>query len=140
MTGYTIGTPASATVDIQDDDAAFTLAIAGGGTVDEDVVSLTFTVTLSPPSAGRTPIDPITVQWATADGSATAGADYTADSGTLNFAAGASGAALTQEFTVAVTDDGVHEADEQFTVTLSNETGTGATIGTGTRHGNDRGQ
>ena len=129
-TGYTPGTPASATVAIQDDDAAFTLAIAGGGTVDEDVVSRTFTVTLSPPSAGRTPIDPITVQWATADGSATAGADYTADSGTLNFAAGASGAALTQQFTVAVSDDGVHEADEQFTVTLSGEMGTGAEIGT----------
>ena len=115
---------------IQDDDAAFTLAIAGGGTVDEDVGSLTFTVTLSPPSAGRTPIDPITVQWATADVSATADADYTAGSGTLNFVAGASGAALTQEFTVAVSDDGVHEADEQFTVTLSGATGTGATIGT----------
>ena len=131
-TGYTPGTPASATVAIQDDDAAFTLAIAGGGTVDEDVVSRTFTVTLSPPSAGRTPIDSITVQWATADGSATAGADYTAGSGTLSFAAGASGAALTQEFTVPVSDDGVHEADEQFTVTLSNATGTGATIDTDT--------
>ena len=129
-TGYTPGTPASATVAIQDDDAAFTLAIAGGGTVGEDAGSLTFTVTLSPPSAGRTPIDPITVQWATADGSATAGADYTADSGTLNFAAGASGAALTQQITVTVNDDGLHEADEQFTVTLSGATGTGATIGT----------
>ena len=139
-TGYTPGTPASATVAIQDDDAAFTLAIAGGGTVDEDVGSLTFTVTLSPPSAGRTPIDPITVQWATADGSATAGADYTDGSGTLNFAAGASGAALTQEITVTVIDDEVHEADEQFTVTLSGATGTGATIGTDQCHGNDRGQ
>ena len=129
-TGYTPGTPASATVAIQDDDAAFTLDIAGGGTVDEHVVSLTFTVTLSPPSAGRTPIDPITVQWATADVSATADADYTAGSGTLNFAAGASGTALTQQFTVAVSDDGVHEADEQFTVTLSGEMGTGAEIGT----------
>ena len=130
--GYTPGTPASATVAIQDDDAAFTLAIAGGDTVSEAVVSRTFTVTLSPPSVGRTPIDSITVRWATADGSATAGADYTADSGTLSFAAGASGAALTQQFTVVINDDGVHEADEQFTVTLSNATGTGATIGTDT--------
>ena len=125
--GYTIGT-ASATVNIRDNDASYLLDLAGGGTVSEAAGTVPFTVTLSESS----PTEAITVQWAPADGSATASADYTAGGGTLNFAAGESGAALTQEFTVAVTDDGVHEADEQFTVTLSNATGTGATIGTGT--------
>ncbi len=53
---------------------------ATGATVD-------FTVTLS-----RAASRPVTVDYATSDGTATAGADYTATSGTLTFAAGASGA------------------------------------------------
>ena len=92
----------------------------------ENTGTVPFTVTLSESS----PTEAITVQWQTKPGTATAPGDFTAASGTLNFAAGASGAALTQEFTVAVNNDGVHEADEQFTVWLSGETGTGATLGT----------
>ena len=122
--GYTIGT-ASATVNIRDNDASYLLDLAGGGTVSEAAGTVPFTVTLSESS----PTEAITVQWAPADGSATASADYTAGGGTLNFAAGESGAALTQGFTVTVNNDSVHEADEQFTVVLSNATGTGASIG-----------
>src|SRR5262249_820537 len=44
---------------------------------------LPFTVTLSKAATG-----PVTVNYATADGSATAGSDYTARAGTLTFAAG----------------------------------------------------
>ena len=124
--GYAIGT-ASATVAIQDDDVAYRLDLAGGGTVDEGAGSATLSVTLSEAS----PTEPITVQWATADGTATSPADYTAAEGALTFATDATGSALTQQLTVTIEDDNLNENDEAFTVTLSNAGGMGAIIGTG---------
>jgi chitinase len=70
----------------------------------------TFTVTLAPPSAQA-----VTVAYATANGSATAGADYAAVGGTLTFAAGAS----SQTITVTVNGDTIVEPDETFVVNLS---------------------
>lgn len=72
-----------------------------------------FTVTRSGPDGA------LSVDYATADGSATAGADYQAASGTLTFAAGQATA------TVAVTilGDAQPEADETFVLNLSNPTG-----------------
>ena len=67
----------------------------------------------------------VTVDWATADGTAVAGEDYTAASGTLTFAAGET--AKTVE--VAATVDGADEAPETLTLALSNAAG--ATIGDG---------
>src|SRR6185295_9854371 len=52
---------------------------------------------------------------ATADGTATAGSDYVAQSGTLTFPAGTT----TQTISVVVNGDGVVEGDETFVVTLS---------------------
>ena len=80
---------------------------ATGATVD-------FTVTLS-----RAASRPVTVDYATSDGTATAGADYTATSGTLTFAAGAS----SQTVAVPVLDD-IHDDDgETFTLTFFNPSG-----------------
>src|SRR5262249_41687553 len=59
---------------------------------------------------------PVTVDWATADGSATAGSDYTAASGTLTFAPGET----SKTFTVAVIGDTTDEPNETFLVNLSN--------------------
>ena len=75
-------------------------------------------VTLEPPASA-----PVTVAYATADGSATAGSDYTAASGTLSFKAGES------EKTVAVTlaTDSVPEGSETLMLTLASPSG--ATIG-----------
>ena len=73
--------------------------------------SLTFTVTLSFASGA-----PVTVRYATENGSASAGSDYAAVSGTLTFPA-ASPAART--IGVAVTDDAVAEGAESFTMRLS---------------------
>jgi serralysin len=70
----------------------------------------TFTVSLSVP-VGSTQ----TVTYATADGSATAGSDYTGTSGVLTFAAGESSKAIT----VTLNPDSVVEPDESFTVVLS---------------------
>ncbi|MBW8878653.1 MAG: DUF1929 domain-containing protein [Acidobacteria bacterium] len=66
----------------------------------------------------------VTVQYSTADGTARAGSDYTATSGTLTFAAGETRKVLS----VPILNDAVQEPDESFTVTLSNPTG-GASLG-----------
>ena len=62
---------------------------------------------------------PVTVDWATSDGTATAGADYTAASGSLTFNTGDE----SKTITVTVTGDDVDEPDETLTVTLTNESG-----------------
>ncbi|WP_293995527.1 Calx-beta domain-containing protein [Sphaerotilus sp.] len=79
-------------------------------TVNEGTGTATFTVTLSGPSS-----TPVTVSYATADGTATNGADYTARSGTLTFAPGE----VTKTITVPIAEDRVYEGPETFTVNLS---------------------
>ena len=78
----------------------------------------------------------MSVQYATEDGTATAGDDYHPANGTLQFAAG-SAAALSIE--VSVTDDAVPEESEAFTVRLSNAQGAAIAdaTSTGTIHDND---
>ncbi len=63
---------------------------------------------------------PVTVNFATANGTATAGSDYTAASGTLSFAANE----LQKTFNVPITDDSAVESSETVSLTLSNPTGT----------------
>ena len=79
--------------------------------------------------------DPVTVEFATADGTAEAGADYTATSGTLTIDPGST----TNTIAVPIVDDGDDEPDETFSVSLSNARN--ATIahagGTGTIVDND---
>jgi len=65
-----------------------------------------------------------TVNYATSDGTANAGSDYTATSGTISFAPGET----VQTAKIALLDDDLIEPDETFNVTLSNATGN-ATIG-----------
>ncbi|HKE60428.1 MAG TPA: Calx-beta domain-containing protein, partial [Pyrinomonadaceae bacterium] len=65
------------------------------------------------------------INYATSDGTATAGSDYTATSGTLNFADGE----LSKTFTIPILDDDIFEGNETINVTLSNPTG-GPTLGT----------
>ena len=100
-------------------------------TVNEAAGTATFTVSLSNPSAG-----PVTVDFATANGSATAGLDYTGQTDTLTFVAGDT----SESITVPILNDTIYEGDETFTVNLSNATG-GAIIadnqGIGTITDND---
>ena len=66
-----------------------------------------------------------TVDYATADGTATAPADYTAASGTLSFASGETEKTVTVAIVNNVTPEGrAAEMDENFTITLSNPSGT----------------
>ena len=79
-----------------------------------------FTVSLSAASD-----QPVTVAYATADGTATAGSDYVAASGTLTIPAGQ----MTGTITVPVNGDRLAEPNETFVVNLSSPTG--ATIADG---------
>jgi len=77
--------------------------------VDEDAGTVTFTATHTGVNTGL----PFTVNYTTNDISATAPADYTSSSGTLNFN-GIVGDS--DQFTVAISDDFVFEGNETFTV------------------------
>jgi Calx-beta domain len=83
-------------------------------------VSATLTVSLSVACG-----EAVTVNYATADGSATAGSDYQAASGTLTIPAGQT----TGTITVLVNGDRLAEANETFFVNLSSPTN--ATIADG---------
>jgi thermitase len=71
---------------------------------------LAFTISLSAASAST-----VTVNYATANGSATAGSDYTASSGTLTFLPGET----SKTVVVDVIGDTTAEANETFSLTLS---------------------
>ena len=95
------------------------VSISGPVTYNEAAGTASYTVTLSNPAT-----TPVTVNVATANGTALGGSDFTAGSGTLTFAPGVT----SQTFTVTLTNDTVFEGSETFTVNLSAPTG--ATLGT----------
>ena len=78
--------------------------------VNEAAGTITFTVTLDQPTTAT-----VSVNYATANGSATSPTDYAAGSGTLSFAPGVT----TQTVTLNISDDAVFEGNETFNVLLS---------------------
>ena len=104
----------SVTVTIVENDVS-TLSV-GPASAGEGDGHVEFEVTISAASDATT-----TVDFATSDGTATAGQDYTAASSTLSFPANST-SSLT--ISVAVIDDMVYEDEEEtFTLTLSNASG-----------------
>ncbi len=85
-----------------------------GFTVAEDAVIAPVTVIRTGGSAGA-----VTVDYASSDGTATAGSDYRATSGTLTFASGVT----RQSFNIVILDGSVFEGDETLNLTLSNVSG-----------------
>jgi hypothetical protein len=118
--GATIGAQNPAVVTIVDVENGVVQFASPTYTVAEDGGSITITVTRSGGSTGA-----VSVNYATSSGTATSGSDFTATSGTINFAAGDS---TPKTIVVPITNDGVPEPPETFTVTLSAPTG-GVTIG-----------
>ena len=92
--------------------------------------TLAFTVTLS-----KARSTPTTVDYATSDGTATAGSDYTSTSGTLTFAP----LETSNTVSVPVQDDAHDEGSETLTLTLSNASGArlGDSTATGTINNTD---
>jgi hypothetical protein len=113
----------SATATIVDDDPPPVLSVADSPTVPEGAAGAqaTFVVRLSAASARQ-----VSVAYATVNGTATAGQDYTARSGTLAVSAGNSQAVIA----VPVLDDGADEPAETFELRLSSPAA--ATIGDAT--------
>ena len=100
----------TATGTIRDDDETPALSVADAAG-DEDVGALEFAVTLSAPSGIE-----VSASYATTDGTAAAGIDYAAATGTLVFAPGE----VSRTIRVAILDDALHEADEEtFALTLA---------------------
>ena len=102
-----------ATGTILDDDLPPALTISDVTVVEGNAgtVNAVFTV-----STGSASLQQITVDYATANGTATAPADYAATSGTLSFAP----LQTTRTITVAVVGDLLDEIDETFFINLSN--------------------
>nr|WP_286191175.1 Calx-beta domain-containing protein [Synechococcus sp. FACHB-909] len=117
---YTIGTAGAVTGTITNDDAAsFSISDVSITEGNSGTTTAVFTVTLSNAVAGGA-----SVNYATADGTATAGSDYLAASGTLNFA-GTPGE--TQTVSVTINGDTAFEPNESFFLNLSAPTN-GVTI------------
>ncbi|MGI0491461.1 Calx-beta domain-containing protein [Alkalinema pantanalense CENA528] len=110
----------TATGTITNDDARPTISFASSNvsTLEGNSGSTpaTFTVNLSNPSS-----EVITVSYATQDGTATAGSDYTSATGTLTFNPGET----SKDIAVQITGDTIVESNETYQVQLS-----GATNGT----------
>ena len=90
------------------------VTITDASATEGEDTEITFQVGLS-----RAPSAEVTVDYATADGTATAGEDYQETSGTLTFAAGE----VVATVAVPVLDDGHDEGKETFTLNLSNARG-----------------
>ncbi len=117
---------ASGTGTIRDDDPKFSINSPSVVEGDSSTANLVFTVTLS---GTRSSSLPLTVDYASSDGTATAGTDYNAVSGTLTFASGVS----SRTVAVSVTGDTTDESNETVVLTLSNASaGTGISTATGT--------
>ncbi|OQP77188.1 hemagglutinin [Xanthomonas phaseoli pv. syngonii LMG 9055] len=122
--GYTVGSPNSATGTILNDDLpGLSINDVSVNEGNAGTTNATFTVSLSAPAgAGGVSFD-----LATADGTATAGVDYVASSLTRTIPAGSSSAT----FTVLVNGDTLAEPDETFFVNVSNVTGATVSDGQG---------
>jgi len=114
--GATIGKATGTATIINDDAAGLSLRVADvtltegtGGTK-----AAVLTVTLSAPANGA-----VAVSYQTGDGTAVAGADFTAMSGRLTFNPGQT----TKSVSIPIATDGVFEANETFKFTLTNPSG-----------------
>jgi Ca2+-binding RTX toxin-like protein len=118
---YTVGSIASATVNLTDNDRRPTVTIGNTSLTEGNsgTTNATFTVSLSNPST-----ETVTVDYSTIDGTATTGSDYTLTTGTVTFTPGQT----SQTVNVPVIGDLNFENNETFNVNLANPTN--ATLGT----------
>lgn len=123
--GATLGSPSVATLTINDDDAPAggpgTISLtAGSATVSESAANVSLTAQRTGGSTGA-----VSINYATADGSAGAGSDYQTTNGALAWADGESGG---KSIVVPIVGDSVQEPAETFSLALSAPSG-GATLG-----------
>jgi len=122
---YEVGDPSNALVNIADNDIALPSISISDATLsegDSGSVSATLTFTLSEAS-----LNSVSVAYATADGTAFAAEDYQAATGTVTFDPGQTSV----QVPFNVLGDQLDEADETFSVQLSNPVGAQIDDGTG---------
>jgi hypothetical protein len=109
------GGTATAIGTITNDDTKPTISITDATQLEGNNGSsnFVFTVSLTAPTS-----EAVSVDYATSNGTATAGTDYTAKTGTVTIPAGSTSATIT----VSVAGDTASETSETFNVTLSNQT------------------
>jgi hypothetical protein len=121
--GATIGSPATTTVTIAESSGPPIVQFdASTLSVNEGTASAVFTVMRTGATGSA-----VSAQYATTDGTATSGSDYTATSGTVSFPSGVT----SRTITVPLLDDQDFEPAETFTLTLSSPGG-GAALGSRT--------
>ena len=114
----------STMVSIIDDEATISI---NDITVSESANTATLTVTVQGPMMAAN----LDVDYATANGTATAGTDYTLNSGTISFSSANSppfGVSETETITISLSDDAIIEGSEYFEVNLSNIVTTGSVV------------
>ncbi len=111
-TNVTIGTGQGTGTIVDDDTLTWSIGNQSISEGDSGTKNMTFTVNLNRASGTSQ-----TIHYATSDGTASAGPDYTATSGTLTIPAGQTSGTIN----VPIVGDTVDETDETFTVTLSSQ-------------------
>ena len=109
-TGAAISGSSQVAIMIIDDDTTQVEFADTSVEVGEEAGSVAFTITLNPPNAF-----PLTVDYMTSDGTANAGSDYTATTGSITIPA----MATSTTFSVPVLEDVLVEGSESFSVTLT---------------------
>jgi glucose/arabinose dehydrogenase len=110
-----LGAPRTVLITIVDDDSPSTISVSEAAVnVSEASPKATITVQRSGNVAGQA-----SVKFGTSNGTAIAGADYTATSGIVNFAAGQT----TKTISIPILNDTISESQETFAVKLSTPTG-----------------
>ena len=122
--GAFLGTPNTATVTINGDGAVSSSGALAWSATSYSVAQSAGTVTIMANRTGGS-VGAVSVTYATADGTAKSGTDYTASSGTLKWADGDSSA---KTFTVAVSHATPFTGTRGFTIALSGASG-GASLG-----------
>ncbi len=120
--GAILGAPSTAILTITDDDTPGTIQFSAPT---YSVIEIAGPAVVRVTRTGTNLASGITVQFATANGTATAGVDYTGSSQVLTF----EGGEAFKEVTIPILDDRLSEGNETVVLTLSNPSG-GATLGT----------
>jgi len=110
--GVQVASPSNTVIVVQDADAGLSFT-TNASTVYKNAGSVVIPVVCSNPG-----LEPLSVNYSTADGTATHGVDYVTTTGTLVFTGGVG----TNTFSVPILNNGLLNGNHTFTVSLSNPT------------------
>jgi uncharacterized delta-60 repeat protein len=121
--GGQLGYPSNAIVVIQDGEAGLSFTNSATSVLKSSGIAII------PVVCSNTNVEPVSVNYSTANGSAVAGVNYTAVNGTLTFSNGVA----TNYFVVPIINNGIIDTSRSFTVKLSNPTPPGQLVAPSTQ-------